>query len=108
MVGSPRPRLPSPHRPHGFSAWALDPTPPYLPRTGGGVMTHRPVAPAGRPTAGGASSHPLQFAVNTGESGLAPRPRTRVAGAARVAEVAAHRPFTAPRPARRARRGRRH
>src|SRR5450759_1986750 len=58
MVGSPRPQLPSPHRPHGFSAWALDPTPPYLPRTGGGVMTHRPVAPAGRPTAGGAPLGP--------------------------------------------------
>src|SRR5664279_4677367 len=58
MVGSPRPRLPSPHRPHGFSAWALDPTPPVFTANWRGVMTHRGVATAGRPTAGGAPLGP--------------------------------------------------
>src|SRR5664280_13738 len=46
---------------------------------------------------------PLQFAVNIRESGPAPRPGSRVAGAARVAEVAVNRPFTAARPDRRGR-----
>src|SRR5664280_3896735 len=70
MVGSPRPRLPSPHRPRGFPAWAPDPTPPYLPRPGGGCDD----APAGGPTAGG---EPLGPAVASflAERDLAPSSR---------------------------------